>query len=289
MDRETEMKNLTSARLLSTVSLAVLLVGGGVRLLAHDMWIEPTSYRPELGRIMGLRLRVGQDFLGDPLPRVSSLIEKFVVTDGDGEKTVVGRDGADPAGLLFPSKPGLVLVGYHSKPSPVVLTPQKFNQYLSEEGLDSIAALRAKRGQSDAEAREQFVRCAKTLVLAGPALESQGDRVLGFRLELVAERNPYLLKSGESLPLRVIYRGQPIVDVLVIGINQRDPMTKVSARSDKAGRVQLRLPATGAWLIKAVHMIPAAGATDHEWDSFWASLTFELPAAAARVDTASGR
>ena len=218
MDRETEMNNLTTARLVSAVSLAVLLVAGGVRLLAHDMWIEPTSYRPDPGRIMGLRLRVGQDFLGDPLPRVSSLIEKFVITDGDGEKTVVGRDGADPAGLLFPSKPGLVLVGYHSKPSPVVLTPQKFNQYLSEEGLDSIAALRAKRGQSNDEAREQFVRCAKTLVLAGPALESQGERLLGFPLELVAERNPYVVTSGESLPLRVISRGQPIADVLVIGI-----------------------------------------------------------------------
>ena len=187
------------------------------------MWIEPTSYRPELGRIMGLRLRVGQDFLGDPLPRVPSLIEKFVIIDGDGEKPVVGRDGADPAGLLLPSKPGLVLVGYHSKPSPVVLTPQKFNQYLSEEGLDSIAALRAKRGQTNAEARELFVRCAKTLLLAGPAPQSQGDRVLGFPLELVAERNPYLVKSGESLPLRFSIADQPIADVLVIGINQRDP------------------------------------------------------------------
>jgi hypothetical protein len=36
-------------------------------------------------------------------------------------------------------------------------------------------------------------------------------------------------------------------------------------------------------------MMPAAGATDHEWDSFWASLTFELPDAATRAETASGR
>ena len=275
--------------LTSALSIFVLLAAAGARLLAHDMWIEPTSYRPEVGRIMGLRLRVGQEFLGDPLPRSSALIERFVVASGDGEKAVVGREGADPAGLVFPSKSGLVLVGYHSKPSPVVLTAQKFNQYLSEEGLEAIAALRAKKGQTDAEAREQFVRCAKTLVLAGPALESQSDKVLGFPLELIAERNPYLLKNGESLPVRLIYRGQPIAGALVIAINQRDPATKLSARSDTTGRVRLRLPQSGAWLIKAVHMIPAAGATDHEWDSFWASLTFELPDAAGGPATASQR
>jgi hypothetical protein len=283
------MKHFTSARLTTVISVAMLLAAGGVKLLAHDMWIEPTSYRPDMGRVMGLRLRVGQDFLGDPLPRDPSLIERFVVADADGEKSVVGRDGADPAGLLRLTAPGLVLVGYHSKPSPVVLTPQKFNQYLTEEGLDAIAALRAKRGETGAEARELFVRCAKSLVMAGAPAESQADRVLGFPLELVAERNPYLVKSGESLSVRLIYRGQPIAGVLVTALNQRDPTAKVAARSDKAGRVQLRLPEAGPWLIKAVHMIPAAPGSDHQWESFWASLTFELPDAVNRSVTESGR
>jgi hypothetical protein len=278
-----------TSRLTRAVSLFLLVVGGGARLLAHDMWIEPGSYRPEIGRIMGLRLRVGQDFLGDPLPRVPSLIERFVVADSDGEKAVVGRDGADPAGLFLPAKPGLVLVGYHSKPSAVVLTAQKFNQYLSEEGLETVAALREQRGETGAEAREQFVRCAKTLMLSGPAAASQSDRVLGFPLELVAERNPYLVKPGESLTVRLLYRGQPIAGVLVMALNQRDPAAKVSTRSDAAGRVHLRLSQSGPWLIKAVHMIPTAAGSDHQWDSFWASLTFELGDAAARASTDSGR
>jgi hypothetical protein len=29
------------------------------------------------------------------------------------------------------------------------------------------------------------------------------------------------------------------------------------------------------WLIKAVHMIPAPAGTNAEWQSYWASLTFE--------------
>jgi hypothetical protein len=30
------------------------------------------------------------------------------------------------------------------------------------------------------------------------------------------------------------------------------------------------------WLIKAVHMIPAPSGANADWESFWASVTFEL-------------
>ena len=46
---------------------------------AHDMWIEPATFLPENGQILAVRLRVGQDFLGDPLPRVPALINQFIV------------------------------------------------------------------------------------------------------------------------------------------------------------------------------------------------------------------
>jgi hypothetical protein len=253
------------------------------------MWIEPTSFHPEINRSLGLRLRVGQDFMGDPLPREPALIERFVFEDGKGETPVVGRDGGDPAGLLRLTSPGLVIAGYHSKPSSVVLTAQKFNQYLSEEGLERIASLRLQHGESNAEARESFVRCAKTLMLTGPASATQADKVLGFPLELVAERNPYMLRTGESLPVKLLYHGQPIAGVLVMALNPRDPAAKVGARSDSAGRVQLRLSGGGPWLVKAVHMIPAAAGADHEWDSFWASLTFEMGEASGSAGPSSQR
>src|SRR6185295_18683239 len=59
-------------------------------LAAHDMWIEPMTFSPEAGEIVGVKLRVGQDFLGDPLPRDPALINQFVVEDAEGRKPVVG-------------------------------------------------------------------------------------------------------------------------------------------------------------------------------------------------------
>ena len=66
-----------------------------------------------------------------------------------------------------------------------------------------------------------------------------------------------------------------------MAINRRNPSEKLSARTDNDGRVRFRLPADGMWLVKAVHMIPAPAGANAEWASFWASLTFELPAARA--------
>ncbi len=245
-------------------------------LVAHDMWIDPTSFFPEAGSIVGLRLRVGQDLLGDPLPRDPSLIKQFVFEDAESRKPVIGRDGGDPAGFLRVAAPGLLVIGYNSHPSAVELSPEKFNQYLKEEGLDAVASLRARRHETGAKAHELFSRCAKSLVLSGPVDAGQGDRRLGFTLELVAERNPYAVAIGQDLPFRLTYENRPLAGALVVAMNRANPSEKLSARTDADGRVRFRLTHGGMWLVKAVHMIPAPASSKAEWASYWASLTFEL-------------
>jgi len=260
------------------VWLVALVALRGASLFAHDMWIDPTTFSPESGQIVGVRLRVGQDLVGDPIPRAAELINQFIVEDAGGRKPLVGREGADPAGVLRVAMPGLQVVGYSSKPSAVELTSETFNQYLKEEGLDSVAALRARRNQTGAKAREMFSRCAKSLIWSGSPGERQGDRLLGFTLELVAEQNPYTLGAGRSLPVRLIYQNRPLAGALVVAMNRHNPSEKLSARTDRDGRVEFRLHSSGMWLVKAVHMVPAAAGGSAEWESFWASLTFELPA-----------
>jgi hypothetical protein len=245
-------------------------------ILAHDMWIEPTTFSPAAGEIVGVRLRVGQDMLGDPLPRDPKLVNQLVVLDSEGRKPLVGRDGSDPAGYLRIAAPGLHVVGYFSNPSMADLTAEKFNRYLKEEGLDAIAAARAKRNETNAAVREQFSRCAKSLVFSGAPSESQGDKALGFPLELVAERNPYILHSGEDLPIRLTYLNHPLAGTLVVAMNRLSPTEKQSARTDRDGRVNLKLRSNGMWMIKAVHTLPGAAGTNADWSSYWASLTFEL-------------
>ena len=262
----------------SAVVLSLALLSGGP-VLAHDMWIEPATFFPRPGQIVGVGLRVGEDLLGDPIPRNPALIHQFVVEDAAGRTPVVGRDGSDPAGIVRAAMPGLLVIGYRSHPSAVTLDAAKFNQYLKEEGLESIAAMRSRRNDSGKGVRELFSRCAKSLMLIGPDGESQADRPLGFPLELVAEKNPYALGAEQELPVRLTFENRPLSGVLVVAINRLNPTDKVSARSDAEGRVRFRLKHRGLWLVKAVHMVPAAADTGADWASYWASLTFELGAA----------
>ena len=270
------MSHLGSLLLRFSLTVAAIVMSHSV-LLAHDLWIEPTTFSPALGERVGVRLRVGEDLRGDPLPRNSSRINQFFVEDAAGRTPVIGRHGANPAGSLRVTTPGMLVIGYSSHPSTVELTADKFNQYLKEEGLDAVVALRAQRNETDAKTRELFSRCGKSLLLSGSPTATQGDRPLGLTLELVAERNPYALGPDEELPVRLTYKNQPLTNALVIAMNQRNPSDKQKARTDNTGRVRFRLPSDGLWLIKAVHTIPAPADANAEWESFWASLTFALP------------
>ena len=255
---------------------------------AHDFWIEPSSYQAPVGATVTIRFRVGEHFRGDPLARDPRRIIAFTHFGPDSKTPVRGVDGMDPAGFVRLEQPGLHLIAYHSTSSFVELDAAEFEKYVRQEGLDRIIEERARRGEREAAGKERFSRCVKSLLRAGEAGSSAGfDRVVGLPVELVAEKNPYAVTPGGELPLRMLREGRPLEGVLVVGYPHGEPERAVRGRTDKQGRVVLGLKRPGAWLIKAVHMERVEGdrvGDDHveddraDWQSWWASLTFELPA-----------
>jgi hypothetical protein len=271
----TRRRRLAGGRLLRCISAALLLAAAPLR--AHDFWIEALPFRPDAPAALPLRLRVGEHFAGDALPRYGPWIRRFVLLGPGGEAAVSGRDGAEPAGTGRIGAPGLYTAVYESNASPATLSAAAFEKYLREEGLDAIAAGRAGAGLSGGPVRERFYRCAKALVLAGPAAGSAGDRAVGLPLELVAEQSPYALRPGAVLGVRLLYEGRPLEGALVVAMSRAAPSEAVRARSDAEGRVRLTLGRPGAWLVKAVHAVPAREGQPADYESFWASLVFELP------------
>lgn len=264
-----------------SLALAVLL--SAPIAFAHDVWIEPSSFRPAVGERVSVALRVGQDLRGEPMPRIPALIERFVLKGEGREIPVAGRAGADPAGMTVVGEPGLQWIGYQSKAYPMTIDGPKFEAYLKEEGLERIIADRARKGQAAAPGRERFYRCAKSLLDArGLSAKAKADVPLGFTLELVPRKNPYALQAGGVLPLSLTFRGKPIANVLVVAMRKDAPEKAVRARTDAAGRVSLRLDGDGFWLIKAVHMQAAPPGAGVDWESWWASMTFDLQGRRAR-------
>ncbi len=247
---------------------------------AHDFWIEPTFFDAAPGTEIPIVLRVGEDLAGDTVPYINDWFSDYRVVMPSGSEPIAALLGDDPAGRFIAGEAGLYLIGYRSSRDFVELQPEKFDSYLRNEGLENIIERRAALSESERPARELYSRCAKSLVRVGDGIPDEVyRRQLGYTLELIPERNPYTLAPGELLPVTLQYLGEPLEGILIIAFEAAAASEKIALRTDANGRVLLPLDRSGLWLIKAVHMIRTGQDVKRaEWESFWASLTFRLPA-----------
>ncbi|MCK6447952.1 MAG: DUF4198 domain-containing protein [Planctomycetes bacterium] len=258
-------------------------------VLAHDFWIEPESFTPKVGAILKVRLRVGDVGRGENVPRSEQRIVRFELVHGATAKSLVGRDGQEVAGLVRLESEGTTLLGYVSNQAFVELDGPKFASYLEEKGLDAIARRRAERGELEQPARELYARSVKSLITVGGRATDGFDRAMNLPLELIPHKNPSSLGRGaegagyETLPLSLYFEAQPLAGALVAALCLDEPHADATkplfARTDERGRVELALPRAGRWLIAAVHMRPAQEHPERaDYESYWGSLTFEIPA-----------
>lgn len=258
--------------LLGMVTLGIL----SMTTQAHDFWIEPTTFTPEAGAQVALRLYAGEDFKGEGVVFIAPGVERFWAVDARGETKVQANSGDDPAGKLTLREQGLTVVGYQSKGTAISFANiGEFEKYLDKEGLERHRELARKKTTIKPAISEVYSRHVKSLLRV---TEKQGitpaDRELGLKLELIMEQLP---SNTDPARLQLKYKGKPLADTLVVAFNKKDPAKKFKARSGTDGRVVLPLYDRGVWLITAVHMTPASVLSSHDWESFWASLSFELP------------
>ncbi len=252
---------------------AVLLAAASAQ--AHDFWIEPSTFHPAPGAMVTVGLRVGQDFIGDPVPRLSAYIAAFSVRQNGKNQDIGGADRIDPAGFLRADGTATAVISYASTGAYIELPAGEFEDYLRLYGLDAIVASRAARGEHDKVGRERVYRCAKAL-LTGLAPSASVAQPLGLDLEIVPDEDP----TSRLAPFhgRILYQGRPLANASVVALLRGDPSVRLRTRSDAQGAITLPLARPGVWLIKSVHMVRAGFFASEDWDSLWASLTFEIAA-----------
>ena len=90
------------------------------------------------------------------------------------------------------------------------------------------------------------------------------------QLDIVLLTNPFELKPGDSLPIKVFYRGKPIAGVEVEG---RDH--EVVSTTDKEGMAKVRI-SKGQQLFSVSYNEPVKDDPDADYLSLTATLTFEV-------------
>jgi len=316
------------ARLRTGFALAALLLAAPAAL-AHDFWIEPSTFTPSVGPVHAARLLIGHPGAAEGYGRNPAHVAEFALVgplaappaaaersepassssigaagsareragdeaDAPERRAVPGRDGADPAGLVrLPSEGRYVLV-YRSNPSTVEMEPADFEDYLREKGLEGVIAQRRELGESDEPGREAFSRCAKALVTTANApagARAPCDTAVGLPLELVLLDDPHF-RTAASLRVRLDRAGEPLAGALLhVESLAREPGAERETLSAWTDDAGVaRLPLdAGEWLVTAVHAVRAAEGSAQQWRSRWASLAFAATARPSSDSSEEGR
>ena len=172
---------------------------------------------------------------------------------------------------------GTYVIGASLRPREIRLEAKDFNTYLASDGVPDILAARRRDGELDQPARERYHKHVKAIVQVGDARTESYQTALGYPAELVPLNNPYALRAGGVLRVRVLVEGDAVPNQLVIvggRTTSGGRIAQQSVRTDSTGVARVRIRSRGAWYVKFIHMEPAVGDTTIDYESKWATLTF---------------
>jgi lysophospholipase L1-like esterase len=255
-----------------------LLAGLG-SAAAHDLWLVPPE-RPAVGAPVRVRANVGMDFPNsEHAPDPAAFSRRLLIRpDGSpGELRAAGKDGLSGLVEFTPAQTGVYVLAVETKPRLITLAAGKFNDYLVADGLPHIYRLRAREKTLDQPGRERYSKYVKALVRVGDGRAGDPCRVAGLTLEIVPQRDPFAVRPGQALPVRVLFRGKPLAEANVGWQRPGDgAMARGYVRTDAHGEALIPIAGAGLMTIRLTHMTRPKAA-DHEWESFWATLTFHVP------------
>ena len=121
----------------------------------------------------------------------------------------------------------------------------------------------------------------KALLQVGETRTETYQTALGHPAELVPLANPYSLRAGPGtvVPVRALVGGQPAVQ-LVLQFGGRDArgerFVPLEVTTDASGVARIPVVRAGRWYVKFISMVRVAGDTSANYESRWATLTFEM-------------
>ena len=267
---------------------AAILVAIPAVAFAHDFWLVPSAIAIEAGELLEVR---GQTSSAFPTS------EAAVAVDRVSEARVVGASDDVPVrdlstsgtSLLLrhrPSVAGQYIVAASLKPRTVRESAAGFRRYLELEGAPEAAARYEREGKlpiRDSVTR-RYAKYAKTLVQVGRGGAPAFARTVGHPLEFVPVGDPLSTRTGDTLRVRLLYRGQPLAGAKVHAAPAPSAGAATGEQSpttDGQGVAAIALTGGRLWNVRTIHVVPATAGSGADWDAHWASFVFAPPTTAA--------
>lgn len=282
-------------RSMALSALALALATGG--LWAHDFWIVPDAFQVAAGAELAVR---GQTSVKFPTS------ESAVLPDRVAEARLVGASGeerltdltTDGKSLLIrhrPTTPGQRIVAVALISRSTRTTPERLKRYIALEGAPALAERYERESaypKSDS-VTQVSVKFAKTIVEIGSNGPRAFDRAVGHALELVPLSDPSALHRGDTLVVRLVYRGRPVPGALLragaaaTGVTATSDSARmaapapaeVSAETDAEGVARIPVANGGLWNVRTLFAAPvpaAATGSGSTWEVGFVTLVFYI-------------
>jgi uncharacterized GH25 family protein len=256
-------------------------------IFAHDLWLIPGE-KDVPGKPVLLHANVGMDFPKSVHAIDPAQFKRTLLVGPDGKELQAQSDGVkESSGLLKfqPKQAGIYQLAVQTEPKLIELSAEAFNEYLVADGLSHIFRLRAKEKSLDQPGRERYQKSPKALIQVGDGGGGDWSKALGLPLEIVPLGNPFLLKKGDTLKVRVLFHGKPLPEANLGWQLPGDGETaRGTVRTDDQGEALIAIARADLMTVRLTHMIRPKH-KDYEWESYWTTLTFRIPVEIRKRDS----
>ncbi len=260
----------------------VFVLAAATMAQAHDLFLRMDSFFVPVNASVRIRVLNGTFSSSENSVTRDRLRDLSVVSPAGRTRVDTSLWSSTGDTSLFglrTSSSGTYVVGASLLPREITLTGKEFNTYLKDDGVPEVLRARTAAGELGKAATERYSKHVKAIVQAGNERTGDFSTVLGYPAELVPLDNPYTLRPRSVLRVRAMVDGKAVPNQLVmVGGRFRNEgrFQARSVRTDATGVARVPLTNAGQYYVKFINMVPYAGTEKIDYESKWATLTFEI-------------
>jgi uncharacterized GH25 family protein len=247
-------------------------------VLAHEFWLEPQQYIFSRGEEINIRFKAGEQFTGENWSGNNKKINFLQLYYGDVMDSSLNRHiNNEPGDSLQFSvfEEGTVMVAFNNINSFIDLDAQKFNEYLTEDGLTNAMDYRKQNNETDSSGREYYQRSVKTILQVGALKTDLYKKQTSLPIDIIPLSHPYTIAAGQNFKMKVLFLKQPFANQKVrVWHKLPDGVTDSSYMTDANGEITFTVEPKGEWMVSCVHIVRLNNNAKAQWQSYWGSCTW---------------
>jgi hypothetical protein len=258
---------------------ALILLTIHITVSAHDLYLKPDVFRMSAPGAQKIEMYLTDTrFPGDPLIWRGDKTVAYRLDGPSGARELINpKETALP--VLF-QDPGTYQVGWEANVTYISINPETFDLYINLEGYQDVIDSRKKSGSESEYGRERYRRFVKTYVQVGEKLSEHFIKPMGFKIEIIPLSNPFLLRPGHELEVKVLFDGSPLADSRVMATydtySDQPEDYEQTVKTDQNGIARFKITKPGLWIVRANKILPVKDDEKADWESFWSNITFEI-------------